>query len=483
MKESIPIDELLEQLYSPSDFREIGHELVDVLADHLDQVQSQKELPVLTYQHPEKELTYWKDDMSSDTGLMDFYKKILERSIHVHHPRYIGHQVAVPAVISSLSGLVADLLSNGTGVYEMGMASNALEKIVTDFVSKKIGYGSDAAGFLTSGGTLANLTALLAARQAKAPGSVWEHGHHENLAVLVSEEAHYCIDRAARILGFGSAGIIKVPANNSYQIETSLLEQYLIEATNNGLVVIAVVGCASSTSTGSYDDLEAMATFAKHNNLWFHVDGAHGAGVVFSKKYKHLAKGIEKADSVVLDFHKMLLTPSLTTALIFKQATTSYKTFEQKAQYLWDSQQSREWYNSGKRTFECTKLMMSIKVYSIMRMYGTDIFEKNINRLFDLGKLFAQMISNRNGFELLVNPEANIVNFRYINIASEDLNTFNSTIREKLILSGKFYIVQTLIGDHRYLRTSIMNPLTSEEDFEALLDEIEYIASCLRSAI
>ncbi|WP_299897252.1 aminotransferase class I/II-fold pyridoxal phosphate-dependent enzyme [uncultured Aquimarina sp.] len=471
--------EELSNLYSPKDFREIGHQLVDMLADHLEQVQSDKDAPVIKYRNPEEELSYWKNDLSSGSNMMDFYKEILDRSIHVHHPRYMGHQVAVPSVISSLSGLVTDLLSNGTGVYEMGMASNALERIVTDFVSDKIGYGTEAAGFLTSGGTLANLTALLAARKAKAPGLVWEEGHQENLAVLVSEEAHYCIDRAARILGFGAKGIIKVPTNSSFQIDVNVIEEYLEKAEQDGLVVIAIVGCASSTATGSYDDLAALAEIATKHNLWFHVDGAHGAGVVFSEKYKHLAKGIDQADSVVIDFHKMLLTPSLNTALLFKQGEESYKTFEQRAQYLWDSQQSREWYNSGKRTFECTKLMMSLKAYSIIKMYGEDVFEKNINRLYDQGKVFAQTIRNRDGFELLMEPEANILNFRYLKFSDSDLNANNSKIREALLQSGKFYIVQTMINEQRYLRTSIMNPLTTEEDFEALLDEIEIIATSL----
>lgn len=471
--------EELSNLYSSNDFREIGHQLIDMLADHLEQVQSDSNLPVIKYRDPEEELSYWKNDLSSGSSMLDFYGEILDRSIHVHHPRYMGHQVAVPSVISSLSGLVTDLLSNGTGVYEMGMASNALERIVTDFVSEKIGYGTEAAGFLTSGGTLANLTALLAARKAKAPGLVWEEGHQENLAVLVSEEAHYCIDRAARILGFGAKGIIKVPTNSSFQIDVDLIEEYLEKAQQDGLVVIAIVGCASSTATGSYDDLEALAEIATKHNLWFHVDGAHGAGVVFSEKYKHLAKGIDQADSVVIDFHKMLLTPSLNTALLFRQGEESYKTFEQRAQYLWGSQQSREWYNSGKRTFECTKLMMSLKAYSVVKMYGEDVFEKNINRLYDQGKEFAQIIRNRDEFELLMEPEANILNFRYVRFPDTDLNANNSKIRESLLQSGKFYIVQTMINEQRYLRTSIMNPLTTEEDFEALLDEIEMIATSL----
>lgn len=131
----------------------------------------------------------------------------------------------------------------------MGAASNALEKVVTDFLSAT-NWFSKWYGFSTSGG-LANLTALLAARKAKAPSDVWETGHQERLAVLVSEEAHYCIDRAARILGLGSEGIIKIPVNERFQIRADLLGDYLQQAKNQGLTVIAVIGCACSASTGS----------------------------------------------------------------------------------------------------------------------------------------------------------------------------------------------------------------------------------------
>ncbi len=472
MKEPLKSKHALQEIYDGATFREIGHQLIDLLADHIESVQSHQK-PVLNFRSPEEELAYWEQELTSTTGMADFYKNIIAHSIAVHHPNYIGHQIAVPALISSLSGLVVDLLNNGTGVYEMGMASNAMEKIVTDLVSKKIGYDHNASGFLTSGGTLANLTALLAARKAKATTAVWEQGHAEKLALLVSEEAHYCIDRAARILGLGSEGIIKVPVNASFQMRTEVLDKYLNKAKQEGLHVIAIIGCASSTATGSYDNLEEIAVFAQENDLWFHIDGAHGGSVVFSEKYKHLATGIAAADSVVIDFHKMLLTPSLNTALVFKQGEDSYRTFEQKAQYLWDSQQSREWYNSGKRTFECTKLMMSLKVYAIIKMHGEAIFEQNIDRLYGLAREFATMISERSGFELLLHPEANIVNFRYINLPETTINEVNTQIREELISRGNFYIVQTRIGEKRYLRVTIMNPLTQKSDLEALLDEIE----------
>jgi len=451
--------------------------MIDLLSDHLEKVRSAPDRAVIPYREPEEELKYWQVDAQQLSEPMDLFQNILDHSIDVHHGRYMGHQVSAPAFISALAGLMSDVLSNGTGVYEMGMASNALEKVVTDFVARKIGYRPEAAGFQTSGGSLANLTALLAARKAKAPTAVWEEGHADRLAVMVSAEAHYCIDRAARILGMGSEGLIKVPVNDRFEIRTDLLDNYLQEAQAKGLRVIAMIGCAGSTATGSYDDLEALADFSQRHKLWLHIDGAHGGAVVFSEQYRHLVKGIERADSVVIDFHKMLLTPALNTALIFKEGENSYKTFEQQAQYLWDSQQSPEWYHSGKRTFECTKLMLSIKVYAILKTYGEEIFAENIDRLYGLAKAFAGRIKEHPYFELATEPAANIVNFRYTNAPSEKLDQLNADIRQALIDSGKFYIVQTMIDGKRYLRTTFMNPRTKEMDVVDLLAEIEAVAA------
>lgn len=469
---------LLEQAFDPEEFRALGHQLIDLLADHLQHVENDANAKVIDYVEPEDELAYWEHDAQQlGTGEpLAFFEDTLRHSIHMHNPRYIGHQVSAPALVASLAGLVSDVLNNGTGVYEMGMAANALERVVTNFTAKKIGFPDDASGFLTSGGTLANFTAMLAARKAKAPTEVWEYGHQEKLAVMVSEEAHYCIDRAARILGMGSAGIIKVPANDQYQIDVSQLERYYQEATQAGFTVIAMIGSACSTATGSYDDLWALADFSEKHNLWFHVDGAHGGAVVFSEKYKSLVKGIERADSVIIDYHKMLLTPALATGVIFRREADSYRTFAQKAQYLWDAQQAPEWFNTGRRTFECTKTMMVIKFYSILKTYGEEIFTEHVDRLFALAQNFTKMIQDHPMFELAIEPQANIVNFRYVAAPEEQQNELNSAIRRKLLESGKFYIVQTMLGNKRYLRTSIMNPLTSETHLAALLDEIVTLA-------
>ena len=466
----------LQQAFSPDSFRQNAHNLVDLLADYLEASQNQTLMSVIPYQEPDETLAFWQADYERGAGdVNEFFKQTIEKSTHLHHPRYMGHQVTSPLPITAIASMLSGLINNGMAVYEMGLVSNPLERILSELLAKRIGFDKNASGLLTSGGTLANLTALLTARATKT--DVWEDGNAEKLAVMVSEEAHYCIDRAARIMGMGSEGIIKVPTNDKLQIRTDLLEKHYQEATKKGFKVICIVGSACSTSTGSYDNLEEIAVFAQKHNLWFHADGAHGGAVVFSEKYKHKVAGMEQADSVVIDWHKMLMTPALATALIFKRDEDAFKTFQQKAQYLWANQHSKDWFNSGKRTFECTKLMMSVKIYSILKAHGEQIFGENVDYLYNLGQTFAEMVKSRPNFELAIEPESNIVCFRLTKTAAKDLNELNSCIRKQLLQDGKFYIVQTSLGENIYLRVSLMNPLTTENDLNALLDEVENIGN------
>ncbi|MDP5120115.1 MAG: aminotransferase class I/II-fold pyridoxal phosphate-dependent enzyme [Spirosomaceae bacterium] len=466
----------LKTAYNPENFRQQAHSLVDQLADYLEKVQSQpNDVLAIPFEEPESTYEYWKEDYQAGKGeVSDFYEKVIEKSVHIHHPRYMGHQVSPPLPIAAATSMLTALLNNGMAVYEMGLVSNPLERLISEIVAKRIGYDDNSGGLLTSGGTLANLTALLAARANKT--SVWSDGNDKKLAVMVSEEAHYCIDRAARIMGMGTEGIIKIPSNEKFQLRAELLEEYLEEAKNKGFQVICIVGSACSTSTGSYDDLNAIADFAEKHDIWFHVDGAHGAAVVFSEKYNYLVAGLHRADSMILDWHKMLMVPALATSLIFKRNADSYRTFQQKAQYLWDNQDSKDWFNSGKRTFECTKLMMSVKIYSIIKAFGEEVFTENVNYLHDLARTFSQMIQQSSDFELPVVPQSNIVCFRYIKAEEENSNKLNSTIRQQLLTNGRFYVVQTTLNEEVYLRVSLMNALTTENHLRELLKEIGQIA-------
>ena len=470
-------NELLKMVYSPENFRKRGHELVDQLADHLSASLNGTSEKVIRWNLPEDEYAYWESFLENG-DVSRLFPKIIEHSTHVHNPKYIGHQVGPPAPMASLAGLISALLNNGMAVYEMGMAPTAMERIIIEFICRKIGYDGNSRGFLTSGGTLANLTALLSARKAILKHDIWNEGNHQELGIMVCEEAHYCIERAAKIMGLGTKGIIKIPATDGFTMDVSLLEEYYQKALKDKLTIFAIVGSAPSTATGIYDNLEAIARFASKHNIWFHVDGAHGGASIFSPKYKAIVKGIELADSVVIDGHKMMMMPTITTALLFKNGNHSHTTFSQKADYLLEQSENEDWYNLAKRTFECTKTMMSIQWYALLKTYGEAVFDAYVTTLYDLGHYFGERIEKEPQLELAVRPMSNIVCFRYVtdSLNKDELNRLNESIRQQILEEGEYYIVQTKLRGIHYLRTTIMNPFTTPDHLELLLDKVKDFA-------
>jgi L-2,4-diaminobutyrate decarboxylase len=470
-------NELLKMVYSPENFRKRGHELVDQLADHLSTSLHGTSDKVIRWNLPEDEYTFWKGFLENGDATR-LFPKIIEHSTHVHNPKYIGHQVGPPAPMASLAGLISALLNNGMAVYEMGMAPTAMERIIIEFICRKIGYDENSRGLLTSGGTLANLTALLSARKAILKHDIWNEGNNQELGIMVCEEAHYCIERAAKIMGLGTKGIIKIPATDGFNMDVSLLEEYYKKAAKEKLKIFAIVGSAPSTATGIYDDLKAIARFASKYNIWFHVDGAHGGASIFSPKYKALMKGTDLADSVVIDGHKMMMMPTITTALLFKNGNHSHTTFSQKADYLLEQSENEDWYNLAKRTFECTKTMMSIQWYTLLKTYGEAVFDAYVTTLYDLGHYFGERIENEPQFQLAVRPMSNIVCFRYVtdSLNNDQLNRLNESIRQQLLEEGEYYIVQTKLRGVHYLRTTIMNPFTTQDHLQLLLDKVKDFA-------
>ncbi len=469
----------LNKAYDPENFRKTGHELIDLLADYLAEIRDGNNIPANPWIPPTESLDYWKADLENARAdsVSGLFRQILDRGVHLHHPRYMGHQISPAAPVAALAGMVNDLMNNGMGVYEMGVSGTAIEHLVIGIFARALGFDERAGGFLTSGGTLANLTALLTARSVKAAAPVWQNGGGPSYALMVSEEAHYCVDRAVRIMGWGEAGIIKIPVNDQFQMRTDQLPAHYEAARAKGLEVIAVVGSACSTSTGAFDDLEAIAGFCQSNHLWFHVDGAHGSALALSEKYRNRVAGLHLADSVVMDFHKMLMTPSVTTALIYKDGMNSFRTFSQQAQYLFDRTEEGEWYNLAKRTFECTKLMMGLKVYSILRTHGMAFFEDCVTRLCDLGQAFAGLILDSDDFDLAVKPECNIVCFRYKpGGAHAGLDALNERIRKQLLQDGTFYIVQTRLKGESWMRCTLSNPFTTPKEIGDLMEKIRLCA-------
>ena len=472
----------LEEVYDPENFKQLGYQLIDVLAASLHASKTQKE-NVLSEHTPHQLLSEWPlqhGKISSDE-MQNVFHKIAASSMHIHHPHYAGHQNAVTVPLAALGQFIAATLNNATGIFQMGPVHSVMEKRVVDWMCEKIGYGSDASGFLTSGGSLANLTALLAARQVMSD-NIWENGVKDqaNLCILVSDQAHYSARRVMQIMGFGKENIVIVKTNKNFQIaESAQLEEAYFAALEKSLKPIAVVGSATNTGPGTFDDLNVIAEFCQRNNLWFHVDAAHGGTTLLSKKYKELLSGIEKADSVIWDLHKTLLMPGIATAVLFKKAAHSLQAFKHNAPYLaYKAKQQKEiedcWDENINRTFECTKPPMATGLYLALSCYGEEFFGNYIDYAFDLAKEFSEKLINA-GFEILLTPQSNIVNFRYL-ANQPDLNVLQEDIFYKLNQSGKFFIVKTKFDNKTYLRTSLMNPMTTIQDLEELIVTIKKIA-------
>jgi len=478
-----PPSEALRKAYDPERFRADGHRLIDSLARFLGDAVARDEAPVLPWVEPARAVERWSAEYGEQGSgdVVAELERAIAGSIRLHHPRYLGHQVPPPLPAAALGDLVAALLNNGMAVYEMGPTAVPAEVSVVRWMAQQLGMGDEAGGILSSGGSLGNLTALLAARQARAGFDAWSAGDHAGppLAVLCSTQAHYSVSRAIRIMGWGDGGAIAVPDDARYRLRPDALADALARARAAGRRVIAVVASAASTGTGAFDPLPAIADFCAEHELWLHVDGAHGASAALSPRHRHLVAGIERADSVTWDAHKMMAMPALITAVVFRDGRRSYEAFAQEASYLYEAGRGEgelEWFNPGLRTLECTKRMMSVIVDATLRAHGVALFRDYVDRTFALGAALAAKVDAAADFELILPPEANIVCFRWRPAGAPPpgpaLDALQAAVRRRLLERGRFYVLQTRLPPGTVLRSALMNPLTEELDLDDLLAEI-----------
>ena len=486
MTNPTPTPEQIRAMFDCTEFRGAGHVIIELLADYLDN-NLQGKSNVLDWQAPHSAMKQWQKPLPTQATLTPkafisaLRDDILAASLHIHHPRNLGHQVAPPLPIAALCDLVAALTNQAMAVYETGPSATLLEKQVMQWMGELIGW-KDSAGVLTSGGAQANLTALLAARQSKAGWDVWQQGISTGapLRLLTSEHAHYSVSRAAGIMGLGTDAVVKVATDNQGRMNVEALQTAWQERLGQGTQPFAVVATAGCTPTGSIDPLFDIGTFCRENNLWFHVDGAHGASTLLSSTHRALLNGIELADSVVWDGHKLLYMPATVSAVLFREPQNSYAAFAQEASYLFQgNNDSEEAYNTSYRTLECTKRMMGLKLWAALSLYGVEKLGGLVNQVFATATLLAQKLADAPDFELLMQPQTNIVCFRHhpaVELQDEALDTHQATLRKTLVESGAFHLTQVKLENRLWMRTTVMNPLTAESDLDALLTAIREAA-------
>jgi L-2,4-diaminobutyrate decarboxylase len=310
--------------------------------------------------------------------------------------------------------------------------------------------------------------------------TVWDSGFSGDMVpvLLVGEDSHYSVFRAAGILGMGTANVVKIPLTEKYKMDPAALKKQIELLRRDGIPIAAVVASACSTRTGIFDSLREISSVCKQYGIWLHVDAAHGGSVSFSDSHKHYLDGIEDADSVIWDAHKMLFMPALSTYLFYKDFRNQYIALNQHASYLFNSDaDDQRFFDTGLGTIECTKRAAAFSLWGTWSIYGNKLFEDLVNTTFDVARQFAVKMIEHNDFDLLIEPESNIILFRYIpNLLRkgdiEEIGKFQTALRSSLIKSGSFYIVMATHDNYPCLRVVIMNPLTHIGHFQLLADEL-----------
>jgi L-2,4-diaminobutyrate decarboxylase len=492
----------IQAAFDPELLRRAGHVLADSLSDHLVEVQN-GDGPVLPWHRPPdlvREAAEIKDrflppgvDRETLVGrFRELVATMLQRGLNLHHPRYIGHQVPAPVPIAGLFDAVGSVTNQVMAIYDMGPWATAAEWAMVQRLGEQIGWSPGSfSGLMTHGGSLANFTALLTARNVALP-NCWEQGVAASAApptLVVHSDAHYCVSRAAGMLGLGTEHVLRVGLDSRRRMDPNRLDETLAALRAAGRPIMAAVACACATPIGAFDPLEEIADVCRRHEVWLHVDAAHGGCACLSSRYGHLVSGLQRADSLIWDAHKMLFVPGLCALVLYRNPAYRFETFRQDAPYLFDpSAPGLAEYDSGLRTVECTKRAAAFGLWGVWSMFGPQLFADMVDVTFDLGRVLYEKLLAAPDFQPLHEPQCNIVVFRYVPPGMEAspperLGRFQLELRRRVIESGDFYIVSTNLDGVGALRVTIINPLTTPDDLDQLLDTLRTRgAELLRSA-
>ena len=400
---------------------------------------------------------------------------LLEDVNRLSHPMYIGHQVSAPLPAAVWTDAVISAFNQSLAVREMSPSFTPLERQVVAWMTDLVGWDERAGGMMTSGGTEATLTALLAARSRAIP-NVWTHGIPPHAPVLVcGEHTHYAVTRAAGELGLGLQRVAVIPSVD-HRMNVVQLRSKLKQLQSSRVGVMAVVATAGCTATGSFDDLNAIADACAefkdaHGELWLHVDAAHGGAAMMSSQHRHRVAGIERARSIAWDPHKTLLLPLAAGLLLMKNERDLDGAFAQAAPYLFNGTDDARAWDIGPRSFQCSRRADVLKLYVAIERYGADALAALYDRLCARARAFHDMLAAREDFKLLHEPESNILCFAWVpkDVPSSKLDELTDALRERYNRSGRGFIAVTTLDKRRVLRITVMNARTTDEHLEKLL--------------
>ncbi len=465
-------EKLIQELWNPSKVRTLARQLADIAAE----VVIAGDRPV---RRPGAERIAGKIvRKASSSDFASLARQVAQGSLALSHPRYGAQQVAAPIPGAALVESVAAALNQSLAVWEMSPIATAIDRDLIASFKRLFGYPRTANGSLVPGGAFANLTALLAARDALEPQA--SKAGKAKIAIIVGAQAHYSIARAAAILGLGRDAVHKAALDAEFCTDAAKLDDQFAKARKAGFRKFILVGSSGSTPTGSFDDLEAMADLAKKHRAWFHVDAAHGAGLLFSRRFRRKMKGIHRADSVVFDPHKMMFMPLAAGGVMVRDRNHLLAPLQEQAPYLFGSK--RRYPDLGQITIACSQRFDALKTWLVWRVYGSELWDHLTTHVCEVTDAAFRYCSESDFLEPVHKPHSNIFCFRLKRPHDSKSDALHWAIKEEINESGYAYISSTVLDGRRVLRIVVMNPRTTKGDICEILRGVEQITARMANA-
>jgi len=465
-------DYLLE--LTPEQARSLGYSIVDRLLAYQARL---SELPVVRNKTPQElQALLWEalPALPKDPiAVLDrIEKEIFSSTNHETHPRFFAF---IPGP-SNFVGALAEFLRTGYNIFAgswlEGSAPAVAELVTLDWICKLAGYPATAGGTFLSGGSLANLSALVTARDA-----LLQPQDYLRAVIYGSDQTHSSILRAMRILGFQKNQFHRLVSDAEFRLPPDALQAAIQRDRSGGMLPFCVVANAGTTNTGSIDPLSSLADICVREKLWLHADGAYGAAALFCERGRALLRGLERADSFTLDPHKWLFQPFDCAVLLVRDRQTLRHAFhvrQDEAEYLQDARGAGEEVNLWDYSPELTRPFRALKLWMSLQVFGADAFAAAINRTFYLGELSEKQLRADALWEIVTPAQMAVLTFRAVppklKTATRDpamknrLGALNRAIAARMQADGLALVLSTELRGETVLRLCTINPRTTEDD-------------------
>ncbi|MFI8822370.1 pyridoxal phosphate-dependent decarboxylase family protein [Streptomyces sp. NPDC053431] len=393
----------------------------------------------------------------------------LRDAVYFHHPRYLAHlncPVVIPAVLGEA---VLSAVNSSLDTWDQSAGGTLIERKLIDWTAGRIGLGPLADGVFTSGGTQSNLQALLLAREEAGTADLTK------LRVFASECSHFSVQKSATLLGLGRDAVIPVPVDRDRRMQSVVLAAELETCRAEGLIPMAIVATAGTTDFGSIDPLPEIAALAAEYGAWMHVDAAYGCGLLASPTRRHLLDGIERADSVTVDYHKSFFQPVSSSAVLVRDGLTlRHATYH--ADYLNPRRTLAEQIpNQVDKSLQTTRRFDALKLWMTLRVMGADGVGELFDEVCDLARAGFELLAADPRYDVVVAPQLSTLVYRYIPEAvtsPAEIDRANLYARKALFASGEAAVAGTKVDGRQYLKFTLLNPETTVADIAAVLDLI-----------